>query len=109
MNMVNDGRTVDEWEHRVGEQFRALRIADNVDRGTLARQASVSLGAIANLENGNGSSLRTIIRVAKALGCTGWLDGIADTTPAVSPIDVLREHRRNEQVHRKRAVKRERG
>lgn len=108
MILVVDGRTVNEWERRIGEQFRAVRIAEDIDRATLARQASVSLGALANLENGNGSSLRTIVRVAKALGRTDWLDGLIDMTPAVSPMEVLRAARGRSQSRRVRVAKRER-
>ncbi|HEV7185362.1 MAG TPA: helix-turn-helix transcriptional regulator [Leifsonia sp.] len=99
--MVSDGRTVDEWEQRVGAQFRELRLADNIDRKTLARQASVSVGALANLETGQGSSLRTIIRVAKALGRTEWLDAVSDI-PEISPMEALRAARRQEKRVRAR-------
>lgn len=106
MSMVANGRTVAEWERRVGEQFRALRLAENIDRVSLARRASLSVGAIANLETGKGSSLRTIIRLASALDRTDWLDDIADTSPAVSPIEALRAARRAAKP-RVRATKRD--
>lgn len=103
MIVANDGRTVSEWERVVGEQFRALRLTENIDRATLARNASVSVGAIANLETGAGSSLRTIVRVAKALGHTDWLETIDDTSRQPSPIEALRAKRRQERAARSRA------
>ena len=105
--IMEDAFTVDEWEQRIGEQFRALRLTENVDRVSLARRASVSPGALANLETGKGSSLRTIIRVAKALGRTDWLDDLADTTPEPSPLAALMAARRAPKT-RRRATKRER-
>jgi transcriptional regulator with XRE-family HTH domain len=106
MNILSDNRTVGEWEQRIGDQFRALRLAENIDRDALARRASVSVGAIANLETGKGSSLRTIIRIARALDRTGWLDDIADTNPAISPIEALRAARHAPRT-RARATKKE--
>lgn len=106
MNVLTHNRTVSEWEQRIGEQFRALRLAENIDRDALARRASVSIGAIANLETGKGSSLRTIIRLARALERTSWLDDIADTNPTSSPIEALRAARRAPKT-RARATKKE--
>lgn len=81
--------TTDEWEQRVGEQVRALRLDRGHDQATLGGLADVSVTSIKNLENGRGSSLRTIVRVLRALDATDWLDTLAPT-PTVSPIDLLR-------------------
>lgn len=78
-----------EIEATVGEQFRALRIAASLDQAELASLAGVSLGAVKNLEQGNGSTLRTVARVARALGRDDWLAGLAPRI-TVSPLDVLR-------------------
>jgi transcriptional regulator with XRE-family HTH domain len=77
------------WEERVGEQVRALRLDAGHDQATLAELADVSLTSIKNLENGRGSSLKTIVRVLRALQATEWLGSLAPT-PTVSPIDLLR-------------------
>lgn len=92
MMTLDDGRTVAEWERHVGEQFRQLRLAENIDRQSLAAMASVSVGAIASLETGQGSSLRTLVRVAQALGRLDWLDSISEV-PEVSPMEALRAAR----------------
>lgn len=73
----------------MGSQFRALRLAAGLDQLGLAEQADVSIGALRNLERGAGSSLRTVIRVARTLNRESWLEGIAPV-PTVSPIEVLR-------------------
>ena len=84
--------STDEWEALVGEQFRSLRIARNLDQAQLAELAGVSLGSVKGLEQGRGSTLKTIVRVARALDREAWLRGLAPR-PTVSPIDVLRSSR----------------
>jgi transcriptional regulator with XRE-family HTH domain len=81
-----------EWEELIGEQFRRLRIARNLDQAELADLAGVSLGSVKGLEQGRGSSLKTIVRVARALDREDWLRGLAPRI-TVSPIDVLRSSR----------------
>jgi transcriptional regulator with XRE-family HTH domain len=82
----------DEWETIVGEQFRTLRLTRNLDQSQLAELAGVSLGSVKSLEQGRGSTLKTMVRVARALGREEWLRGIAPRA-TVSPIDVLRSSR----------------
>jgi len=81
--------STDEWEIRVGEQFRAARLAADHDQESLAEIAGVSVGAVKNLENGRGSTLKTIVRLARALELTDWLSSIAPPV-TVSPIAMLR-------------------
>lgn len=82
-----------DWEVTVGEQFRALRIARNIDQSQLAALAGVSVGSVKNLEQGRGSTLKTIVRVSRALGREDWLGALSPAI-AISPIDVLRSARR---------------
>lgn len=85
-------RSTEDFEKSLGAQIRALRIAAGHDQATLASLSGLSLGAVKNLEQGNGSTSRTIIRAVRALGREDWLDGLAPPV-SVSPLDVLR-HRR---------------
>lgn len=87
-------KTVEEWELRVGEQLRDLRVARSLDQAGLAALANVSIGAVSNLERGRGSSLKTVVAVAKALDRTEWLDALAPAV-TVSPIQLLRAKSRN--------------
>lgn len=80
--------TVAEWEARVGEQVRASRIAAGLDREALAERGDLSVRAIQNLENGNGSSLKTLIRVLRALDRTDWLETLAPPI-TISPLRML--------------------
>ena len=81
--------TIDEWEVVVGEHVRAARIASDLNQTGLAAIANVSIGALSNLERGKGSSLKTLIAVARALGRTDWLNALAPPV-TVSPLQMLR-------------------
>ena len=96
-----DASTV-EMEQSLGEQVRALRIAAGLDQGQLASLAGLSVGSVKNLEQGNGSSLRTVVRVVRALGRDDWLSTLAPRV-GVSPIDMLRARREpRKRVYRQR-------
>ncbi len=79
----------DDWESYLGDQFRAMRIRSNQEQTELAERAGVSVGALKNLEGGKGSSLKTLIKVARALGRTDWLEALAPKI-TVSPMQMLR-------------------
>jgi transcriptional regulator with XRE-family HTH domain len=81
--------TTAELERELGAQFRALRLGGNLDQAGLARRANVSLSALKSLESGRGSSLRTVIRVARALDRLDWALGLSPE-PEVSPMALLR-------------------
>jgi len=76
------------WEAVVGAEVRAARIAANLDQTELARRADVSLGPVKNLELGKVSTLKTLIRVVRALGRTEWLASLAPPIN-VSPLAML--------------------
>jgi DNA-binding XRE family transcriptional regulator len=82
-------RSTDEWEARIGDQVRSLRLDAGLDQVSLARRADVSTSTLQSLENGRGSTVRTLVRVLRALDAEAALDALAPAS-AVSPIDVLR-------------------
>ncbi len=82
-----------EWEHFLGEQFRAMRIRAGMEQAVLAERADVSTGAIKNLESGKGSSLKTMIKIVRCLGRTDWLESLAPQV-SVSPMQMLTAARR---------------
>jgi transcriptional regulator with XRE-family HTH domain len=88
MTVIRSYRTVEEWEELVGSQIREARIAANLDQAALAERADVSIGAVRNLEQGKGSSLKTVVRVVRALGRTEWLETLAPTI-SISPLAML--------------------
>jgi transcriptional regulator with XRE-family HTH domain len=87
-------RSTGDWEVEVGTQVRALRMLANLTQAELARRANIAVGAVAGLEHGRGSTLRTLIAVTRALGQTSWLEQLAPH-PMVSPIQQLRDQKRN--------------
>ena len=92
MTIVTRQLDTEEWEADLGAQVRALRITRSLDQSQLAERAGVSLGSIKSLEQGRGSTLRTVVRVARALDREDWLAGLAPRV-TISPIDVLRTAR----------------
>ena len=82
-------RSTDEWEARIGDQVRALRLDEGLDQISLARRADVSTSTLQSLENGRGSTVRSLVRVLRALDAEDALDALAPAS-AVSPVDVLR-------------------
>jgi len=86
--------SVDGWEVRIGDQVRAVRIAALMAQDELAERANISTGALRALERGTGSSLKTLIRVARVLDRTDWLDSFDPRGDGPSPIELLRERRR---------------
>ncbi len=85
-------RSTEEWEQRVGDQLRRARLVAGLDQAELAASADVSIGALRNLERGSGSTLRTLVRVVRALGLDAWLDSLSPAV-GVSPVDILRTGR----------------
>jgi transcriptional regulator with XRE-family HTH domain len=86
--------TTEDWERRVGDQVRALRIAALLGQDDLAERANISVTTVQALERGSGSSLKTLIRVLRVLGRTDWLDGLDPRGDGPSPLELLRQSRR---------------
>lgn len=82
-------RTTEEWEQALGSQVHALRIRKRIEQKELAKLANVSVSAIKNLEGGKGSSLKTFIRILRALERTDFLNALQPEI-SVSPLDVVR-------------------
>ena len=98
--------TVDEWEKSFGHAVRRLRLARRLTQAELAERANISLSTLKNLERGGGSSLASVVRVARALGRAEWLDSFAPAETDFSPMEMLRargEAGRTRRVRRARA------
>lgn len=81
--------TIEEFETDVGAQIKSLRLKQNIDRATLALRAGCSVSALKNLESGNGSTMRTLIVVVRALGREDWLRNVAPVA-TISPLSMLK-------------------
>lgn len=98
-------KSTSDYELSIGEQIKRLRIARDIDQLSLASQANISVGALKNLENGKGSSLKTLIMVLRVLDKEDWLTMLAPAT-TVSPLQMLRDEKLNaprQRVSRNRA------
>ncbi|MCW2524372.1 MAG: hypothetical protein JWO63_2707 [Frankiales bacterium] len=87
--MSTQFRSTEELEASLGQQVRAARLAADIDQISLARQSNVSVGALKSLEAGRGSTLRSLVRVVRALDLEDWLDSLYEVSPA-SPLALAR-------------------
>lgn len=94
--------TVKDGEQRLGGDIRSLRQRRQLTQSELAELANVSQSAIKYLEAGKGSSLSTLILVARALDRSDWLAAFLPPQPSVSPMAALREQRRGHERTPKR-------
>jgi transcriptional regulator with XRE-family HTH domain len=97
--------TTDDWERLLGDQIRAARLAAGLPQVNLAAQANVALGALKNLESGKGSTVRTLVRVVRALGRSDWLEALAPPV-TISPLAAFEQSQRNSSVRARRRVSR---
>lgn len=81
-------KSTEEWEVGLGRQARNLRLRRNLDQQALAEQAGVGLSALKNLESGKGATLKTLIKVLRALGRAEWLETLAPAV-SISPLQML--------------------
>lgn len=77
-------------EAEFGAQVRRARLLADIDQRTLADTANISPVTLSKLENGQGSTLSTIIKVLRALGREDWLETL-EPAPKVSPLALARE------------------
>lgn len=86
---MDNSKTVNEWEAEVGDQLRALRLRANLDQRTLAEQAGIGLTALKNLESGKGATVKTLIKMLRALDRAAWLATLAPAV-SISPLQMLK-------------------
>lgn len=89
----------------LGSRIEAVRLSRNVTQADLAREAGVSLRTITRLENGEGGSLDTFLRVLAALGLADNLTALIPD-PSVRPIErVRRAGAERQRARKKKAVR----
>ncbi|MFV5215564.1 helix-turn-helix domain-containing protein [Azonexus caeni] len=98
---MENTKTVDEWAFELGEQMRALRLRADLDQISLAERAGVSLTAVKNIESGKGATLKTLIRMLRALGRAEWLSSLAPPV-SISPLQMLKARPVRQRASRKR-------
>jgi transcriptional regulator with XRE-family HTH domain len=86
--MPTDNLTVEEWELKLGEQLREMRLRLNLQQSVVAAQAGISVSALKNLESGKGANLKTLIRALRAYRREDWLATLAPPV-TISPLQML--------------------
>lgn len=100
-NAIHRNRTPQEMEADLGERLKTLRIHRNLEQTTVAERACISVRTLRNLETGNGSSLRTLVEVLRALGREQWLETIAPV-PTINPVMLTREAKARQRASKPR-------
>jgi transcriptional regulator with XRE-family HTH domain len=83
-------QTPEELEVALGDRLKALRLDRNIDQKTLAERAGISVRALRNLEGGQGSTLRSLVSLLRALGREEWLATIAPVA-TINPLSLSRQ------------------
>jgi len=79
---------VEQLERELGLQVRGLRKSRGLTQQRLAEQANTSLGAIKNLESGQGATTRTLARALRALGAEEWIRTLYVPESKFNPLDL---------------------
>jgi transcriptional regulator with XRE-family HTH domain len=90
-----------ELEQELGQSIKQLRLLNNISREDLCAHAGVSLTALRNLENARGSSVRTLILIARVLGKTDWLLSIKPQI-TINPLHMVKGPGLRQRAGRKR-------
>ncbi len=97
---MNQILTPQELEVALGSNLKALRLQKNLDRQTLCRQAGISENALRHLENGHGATLKTLVRVIKALNRGDWIAGLAPQV-SINPLHMIHKNKPRQRARRK--------
>jgi transcriptional regulator with XRE-family HTH domain len=93
-----------ELERDLGARVRELRVRRGLTQAELARLANIDRTTVVRVEQGEGGTITTLVRIARALGRNDWLNGFAPPRAGVSPM-LLREQRLAEAARRNRGHK----
>ena len=74
----------DLLEQQIGKNLKAFRLDQNLSQSDLADMAGISRRTITSVENGQGCTLSTLIRLVRALGKDDLLSRLLEPPP-VSP------------------------
>jgi transcriptional regulator with XRE-family HTH domain len=99
--------TLEEMEAALGASLKTLRLDRNIDQVSLAERAGISVRALRNLEGGQGSTLRTLTSVLRALGREDWLKTIAPVA-TINPLTLDRNAKPRQRSTRPRDLRRPR-
>jgi transcriptional regulator with XRE-family HTH domain len=103
---MNRTSTPAELEYILGEDIKVLRLQKNIPRKILCQRAGISENALRNLEGGKGATLKTFIRILKALNRESWFETIAPKT-SINPLHFTKEKEQRQRARRKKHAKKE--
>ena len=81
--------TVEELEATLGENIKTLRLQKNIARHRLCDAAGISQSALRHLEAGEGATIKTLVRVVRALNKQDWLAALAPEV-SINPLSMVR-------------------
>ena len=96
----------DELEQTLGRRVRDLRMAQRLTQTEVAERANISTGALKHLEAGSGATIRTLVRVLRALGEEDWVETLGPPAPVFNPLELLDARRREQARPTARRVRR---
>ena len=83
-------------EELIYEQLESIRIQKNISQTELAESAGISRRTISRMENGQGISFNTFIRIMQAFHLTDRLSALfATEAEQISPVDRVQEKRKS--------------
>jgi len=77
-----------ELENILGENIKRLRLQKGLHQETLSEEAGISVSALKNLENGDGASVKTLIRVMRSLGREDWIEAVSPIV-SINPLHMV--------------------
>lgn len=101
--MAQINMTPGEMEAALGEKLKSLRLSRNLDQKTLAERAGLSVRALRSLEAGQGSTIKTLVGVLRALGRQDWLNTIAPVA-TINPLTLTRDAQPRQRASRPRRL-----
>lgn len=94
--------TIADLVREVGKQARDYRIRKGMEQTEVAEIAGVSERTVRALEQGHGSSLGSLLRVMKALGCLDGLNHLFPQPATIDPLALLNRTKPPQRVSKKR-------
>ena len=76
-------------EQELGKRLKSHRLEINLSQAEVAERSGLSRRTVSAIENGEGSTLGTLIVLLRALGALETLDGFLPD-PGISPIAMLK-------------------
>lgn len=91
--------STEELESLLGSHIKTLRLQKNLARQTLCQQAGVSVSALRHLESGNGATVKTLVRVLRALDKENWIFGLAPQI-SINPLHMVKNNQNRQRASR---------